>query len=80
MTDTNKIKVIKRLLDATRAGRIAWVREDQYQKWFSTELGDREICFRFLYLEACNQDGADRYAIELFMPDRKSTRLNSSHT
>jgi hypothetical protein len=64
----NTIKVLKRLLDATCAGRVVWISDDQYAERFTAQLGGEEISFSFLYFEACNQIGADRYMIQFHMP------------
>ncbi len=60
------IAVLNKLLIATKAGIATW-REDEHG-WFTTQVGDRAITFRFLYFEATNQIGADRYIIDFSMP------------
>lgn len=66
LTHAQTIDVLNRLLAATRDKRVAWQSDDN--EWFSTRVGDREFNFRFLYLEAAPQIGADRYLLEFHMP------------
>ncbi len=60
------IKLMQRLLDITRQGRLKWKKNDD--DWFSTSVDSRVICFRWLYVEATNQLGSDPRFLEFSMP------------
>ena len=60
------IAVLIQLLKLTQRGRLHWVEEPD--GWFTASAGGRKVCFRFLYIEATNQIGADPHTIELSMP------------
>lgn len=70
MRYANELEVLRRLLAATRSGKIQWTPEDG-QGWRSTHIGDAEynrISYRFRYIEAWPQIGADPLLVELAMP------------
>jgi len=69
MNYESNIAILNKLLSATVAKRIVWT-VDASDEWYTTVVGGREICFRFLYYEATNQIGADRRMIEFNMPGR----------
>ena len=63
------LAILERILTATRAGKLTWV--DDVNDWRKTEIGDDDynsISYRFRYIEAPPQVGADPYMLELMMP------------
>ncbi len=60
------LKVLNRLLEATREGSIVWREDDA--GGYTAEVGGRRIYFRFRYFESTDQIGADPLMIELGMP------------
>lgn len=62
------LRVLRHILEATRLGLLTWKKErDAQSDWYSAELGEHPIQFRFLYYEATNQVGADPGAIDFHM-------------
>ncbi len=62
------LRVLRHILNATRQGLLTWKKErDAQSDWYSAELGERSIMFRYLYYEATNQIGADPCAIDFHM-------------
>ena len=70
MIHQRDIAILQKLYNATVAKAITWTEGDD--GWYTTNVGGREICFRFLYFEATNQVGADRSMIEFHMPGRNA--------
>src|SRR5688572_23724140 len=62
--------VLQRLKKATLEKKIIWWEDDN--DWFSTTISNQKVSCRFLYFEATNQPGADRHAVQLFMPGMSS--------
>ncbi|MAP08511.1 MAG: hypothetical protein CMM00_06715 [Rhodopirellula sp.] len=59
--------ILERILAATRAGKLTWV--DDVNDWRKTGIGnDSSISYRFRYIEAPPQVGADPYMLEMMMP------------
>ena len=59
------LRVLRHILDATKQGLLTWKKErDAQSEWYTAELGERPIMFRFLYYEATNQVGADPCVID----------------
>lgn len=67
MLDPDASALLARVLAETRAGRLAWVEDDD--GYFRAELGDNStpLLIRRLYFEAANQIGADPYFVEFSM-------------
>jgi hypothetical protein len=71
MRYANTIEILKRLLSATLEKKIVWTETDDEQGWFTATVGNEAyntISFRYLYLEAWPQIGADRSMIDFHMP------------
>ena len=65
----DSLAILERILAATRAGQLTWC--DDVNDWRKTEIGDDDynsISYRFRYIEAPPQIGADPYMLELMMP------------
>ncbi len=65
----NTLEVLSRLLTATETGSIVW--HDDVNDWRTTEIGTDKndtASYRFRYIEAGPQIGADPYMLELQMP------------
>ena len=63
------LAILERILAATRDGKLTWC--DDVNDWRKTEIGDdkyNSISYRFRYIEAPPQIGADPYMLELMMP------------
>ena len=63
------LAILERILAATRAGKLTWC--DDVNDWRQAEIGDYKyssISYRFRYIEAPPQVGADPYILELMMP------------
>ena len=63
------LAILERILAATRVGKLTWV--DDVNDWRKTEIGNDDynsISYRFRYIEAPPQVGADPYMLEMMMP------------
>jgi hypothetical protein len=68
MLDPDAETLLRRILDATKAGRLRWATEpDGYHSAPIGPAGE-SILIRRMFLEATNQVGADPYFVELSMP------------
>lgn len=66
MIHEGEVKVLERILAATREGAIAW--REEADGWYSSDSVLAWMMFRFRYYEATNQVGADPLAVEFSMP------------
>ena len=70
------LEILQRILDAQKNGNLAWGDEDPATGWRCTEIGSEQwntICYRFRYIEAEPQIGADPYILQLMMPGLNAT-------
>jgi hypothetical protein len=67
MLSLDAAKLLKRILDETRAGRLRWRKDDE--DYFIADVGVnvQPISIRRMFLEATNQVGADPYFVEVRM-------------